>query len=336
MRVFDIHDQQDSGFLQSNSWEEFQKSVGCKVWRIEGVLVVKYPLPLGKSYVYIPRCLLEDIDRWKKLIGEVSNIARREGAIFLRTDPALVDSAEHRALLQDLGFHKAPHEIQPKRTLIMDLTPSEEQLLAEMHTKTRYNIKLAERKGVRVEIPNPNFQSFWSLLQETAKRDGFRTRTRQYYEKLLKIGAGLNPSASPFVPLRGISRRETKWGSEGDFSREASVQLFMANYEGKTLATAIVAFFNNWALYLHGASSSEHRDLMAPHLLHWRIIQQAKAYGCTKYDLWGIDPVKWPGVTRFKQGFAPEVPVTSYVGAWDYPFQKWWYVCYMVSKRIFT
>ncbi len=145
------------------------------------------------------------------------------------------------------------------------------------------------------------------------------------------------------------------------------MQLFFASYQGQVLAAAIVAFYNGWAIYLHGASSSQHREVMAPHLLHWRIMQEAKRRGFRYYDLWGVSPSplptpklrqtgipsplegrggteqwvyppkpwrRWAGITRFKRGFAPQTPVTSYIGAWDLPLNTLWYRAYRWAEKI--
>ena len=326
MRIDEIHNPQvwdqfiqahalDGGFLQSWAWGDFQKSMGRSVVRLgiyakEGedvqavVVMVRHALPLGFSYWYSPRgpvmggsnvIAMRALDAITHYVHEQA-LPR---TLFWRLDAPLLNTAGSCISLQRLGFLKSPQELQPKATLILDLSKSEEQLLAEMHQKTRYNIRLAEKRGVEAKEVS-DVDAFWSLLQETAQRDGFRTHAKEYYEKLLGV----------------------------------HTQLFIAEHEGKVLAAALVAFHNNWALYLHGASSSEQRDVMAPHLLHWRIMQEAKRRGCTKYDFWGVDQHKWPGVTRFKQGFSPSTPFTSYCGAWDYPLHSNSYKLYRMLLRV--
>jgi len=322
----------DNGFLQSWSWGEFQKSVGKKIWRLGvmdisghiGVdellacaLVVKYPLPLGASYFYTPR---GPILRAKKagpllvlnildvLFHEIKIKGEKEGALFWRIDPPVFNTEGVQSLMKTLHFRKSQHEMQPKNTLIIDLRKSEEELLAAMHQKTRYNIGLAKKKGVNVRLSGAetkeggqDFEKFWDLLQETAKRDKFRTHQKKYYEKLFQTKTGV---------------------------------IFIAERQGVFLAAAMVCFFNNWALYLHGASCSHQREVMAPYLLHWFAIKEAKRLGCLFYDFWGVGEGSWAGFSRFKQGFSPETPPTPYVGTWEYPLTYWRYSLYSSALRL--
>jgi len=233
-------------------------------------------------------------------------IARKEKSIFLKIDP-----------LAHIPISGAPHPasgIQPAETIVLDLVDhTEDELLAAMHEKTRYNIRLAERRGVIVgrgslETKEKDFCIFLRLLQETAARDGFRTHPRGYYEKLLET-------------------------QSHDFSNE----LFFAEYNGEVLAAAIVNFYHPEAgaasaTYLHGASSGRHREVMAPHLLQWRIIREARRRGCAQYDLWGIDERRWPGVTRFKRGFGGRA--IAYPRSADIVYRPLLYAAYRIARKI--
>ena len=180
-------------------------------------------------------------------------------------------------------------------------------MLAAMHEKTRYNIRLAERKNVLIrkepEITGEkDLDTFWSLIQETAARDGFYTHPREYYKKLL-----------------------------GTRSEMFSNELFIAEYQGRPLAAALINFYGNTATYLHGASSGAHREVMAPHLLHWRIIQEALRRGYGHYDWWGIDERRWSGVTRFKRGFGGRQ--VAYPQSVNIAYRRVWYTLYAAAKR---
>ncbi|MBI2122447.1 MAG: peptidoglycan bridge formation glycyltransferase FemA/FemB family protein [Candidatus Sungbacteria bacterium] len=204
----------------------------------------------------------------------VEKFAKEEGAIFLKIDPA--------EKLQTTNYKlQTTKSIQPRETTVLDLAKSEDELLSAMHEKTRYNIRLAERRGVRItkqesRIKNGELGAFWNLLQETAGRDKFKTHPREHYEKLLAV-------------------------RDEEFSNE----IFFAEYNGKIIAAVLVNFYkpSDTATYLHGASGREYREVMAPHLLHWHVIKEAKARGFKHYDFWGIDEKRWPGLTRFKLGF---------------------------------
>ncbi|MDP2934721.1 MAG: peptidoglycan bridge formation glycyltransferase FemA/FemB family protein, partial [bacterium] len=176
------------------------------------------------------------------------------------------------------------------------------ELLEKMHPKTRYNIQLAQRKGVKFQASIPriqNFKDFWRLMEETTKRDGFHSHPKEYYRKLLEI---------------------------------PGVELFVAEHDGKIIAANIVVFYDKQAIYLHGASNYEQRNLMAAPLLQWEQIKEAKKRGCVEYDFWGVDEQKWPGVTRFKKSFnGKEI---EYPGAYDLIFQPMWYEVYKIARKI--
>jgi peptidoglycan pentaglycine glycine transferase (the first glycine) len=279
-------------FLQSKSWLDFQKSLGRTVWQIEGALVIKCELRIGKSYLYSPYCESKFFSA--SFLKEIKEIAKKENAIFFKAEPINFFGAS----LQDYGFIKA-HNIQPQKTIVLDITKSEQELLDKMHYKTRYNIGLAEKKGIKARKDRKAFEEFWKLMEQTTKRDGFRSHPKKYYEKLLEI---------------------------------PGVELFIADYNEEAIVANIVVFYEKTAIYLHGASDYEHRNLMAAPLLQWEQIREAKRRGCIEYDFWGIDETKWPGVTRFKKGFSGREIV--YPGAYDLIFQPFWYKVYKIARKI--
>ena len=266
----------DGSFLQSGEWEDFQRSLGRKTWRAEGVLIIRHDTPRGMNYLYCPR---PDTSRFTShitrdtILREIEKIAARERSIFLKIDP--VESLQ----VSGLRF-QVSGSLQPQKTIILDLQKSERDLLSAMHEKTRYNIRLAVRKGVRIthatRAPQELVDAFWILLEETVRRDRFCAHERRHYERLLDAHSDA-------------------------FSNE----LFFAEYRGVPLAAALVNFHqpSRVATYLHGASSRMHKEVMASQLLHWEIAREAKRRGSQYYDFWGIDEKKWPGLTRFKRGF---------------------------------
>ncbi|MDX1607971.1 MAG: peptidoglycan bridge formation glycyltransferase FemA/FemB family protein [Candidatus Spechtbacterales bacterium] len=282
-------------FLNSKEWRQFQESVGRKTFSIGEGFLVRLDIPFGKNYLYSNYV---DIPKHLK---EVKSIAKGEGAIFFKWEPLMRRDLEVQAELEgnlaSWGFQKARKELQPQRTTILDLTKDKEEILAGMHKKTRYNIRLAGRRGVKI-AESEDFESFWKLMRKTAQRDKFHTHSKDYYEKLL----GLNMA-----------------------------KLYFAKKEDKLHAAAITLFYKGRATYLHGASDYKYRRDMAPHLLHWQIILDAKEQGLKEYDLWGIDEKKWPGVTRFKRGFEGEE--VEYIGSWDIPLQKFWYNLYKLKNE---
>lgn len=277
-----------NSFLQSTTWVDFQKALGRKVWQVGSVNVIKHNLPLGKSYLYAPHCRRNFLS--DDFLKKVREIAKKENAIFFKAEPIEIN--------KNFGLRKSKN-IQPRKTLVLDITKSEKKLLVKMHHKTRYNIRLAERKNIKIRKDKEGFEEFWKLLQQTTKRDGFRSHPKGYYKKMLEI---------------------------------SGVELFTATFKEKVIAANIVFFYKKTATYLHGASDYKYRNLMAPHLLQWHQISEAKKRGCTEYDFWGIDEKKWPGVTRFKKGFNGKEVI--YPGAYDLIFQPIWYRIYKTAKKI--
>lgn len=328
-----------ASFLQSLEWGEFLRATGQEVKNliveensiiVAVAQVIKRPLVLGKFYWHCSRgpifnfqfLSLQDISRretisnqfsiaeiFKLFIKYLHNLGR--DAVFLRIDPDWsVTEKEKIEVLKKLGFKKSLHEIQPKDTLILDIVKSEEELLKEMHQKTRYNIRLAEKRGVQVRqsAAPEDLERFYKLLKTTARRDKFFLHKKEYYQKQLEILG--------------------KTGAE---------QLFLAEYNGKTIAGILVLFFGDTAIYLHGASDNEFRNLMAPHLLQWSAILEAKKRGRKTYDFWGIASTNapenhpWAGVTRFKRGFGGKE--VNYIGAYDFVFNKFWHWLYNLRRR---
>lgn len=295
-------------FLQSAEWLDFQENFGHKIYRLgltddtgtpQSICgVILNNLPLNKKYFYIPH---GPIGKPEELIDEIIKIARKKNTIFLRLDPPSVQSKIQDAKYKILNTSP----VQPKRILVLDLTKSEDELLAAMHEKTRYNIRLAEKKNLALK--NETFNDFWKLTEETTARDKFRPHPKKYYETML-----------------GSVR--------GDGKTDMRVELKIVYSDNTPLAAAIIGYFGDTATYLHGASSQEYRNLMAPYFLHWEIIKEAKKLGYKFYDLGGIDEIKWPGVTRFKKGFGGfEI---NYPGTFDLPINKLWYRIYNLARKI--
>ncbi len=293
-------------FLQSAQWLDFQEAAGHKALRlaysdekenITGLCgVIFRTAKFGKKYFYIPR---GPIGKPEELISEIIKLAKKENSIFLKIEP----SVEFR--VSSFKFKKTS-SVQPRQTIVLDLNKSEEELLSSMHEKTRYNIRLAEKKNLFIK--KGSAEDFWKLMEDTTKRDKFSSHPKKHYQMMLEK----------------IS---------GDGKKEMRTELKMV-YSGDTpLAAAIVGYFGDTVTYIHGASSNENRNLMAPYFLHWEIIKEAKKLGYKFYDFWGIDEKKWPGVTRFKKGFGGfEI---NYPGTFDLPIDKFWYTIYNLAKKLF-
>ena len=304
-----------SQFLQSWQWGEFQAKVSGLVSRI-GVLadnklvasakIITKDLPIGKKYFYCARGPIIDFAVSKKeatglLFKRIKELAEEAGVMFLRFDP-VQELKDYSYKIKGDEILVKTHDVQPAKTLVLDLHKAEAELLKQMHQKTRYNLNLAERKGVKIiEGDKARFEEFWTLLDQTSDRDKFRPHGRSYYKTMLELAD--NP-----------------------------VKLFFAEYKGRPIATALAAFFGDTAVYLHGGSANEDREAMAPYLLQWQAIKLAKANGQKYYDFHGIDEKKWPGVTRFKKGFGGLE--LNYPGTFDLAYDQGWYSIYKMVRKI--
>lgn len=308
--------QKHSQFLQSWEWGEFQVQSGFLILRLGmyekkelvfATTLIKKKLLAGKYYYYCPRVGIKNLG--EKELSEffeyVRQIAKKENTIFLRFEP--MTKFQFSIFIMPLGRNfqfKKSLDVQPSQTMILDLLKNEEELLSEMHSKTRYNIRLAKKKGVAVKrVGLERFDEFWKLMEVTCHRDGFRLHTRKYYKRMLDIGSG-----------------------------DLKMDLFFAEYEGRVLAANVVSYFGDMATYVHGASSSEYRNLMAPYFLQWEVIKDAKEKGYKAYDFHGVGEGRLKGVTRFKQGFRGEE--IKYPGVYDIIFSNSFYLIYKVLRRV--
>ncbi|MBU1149059.1 peptidoglycan bridge formation glycyltransferase FemA/FemB family protein, partial [Patescibacteria group bacterium] len=315
-----IAGQPNSQFLQSWHWGEFKQVQTKRLLRIgvfdQGKLLgaataICIQLQLSRCYVYCPRGpvvddSLSDSDKeevWGNLFYELKSWAKEQDAMFLRVEPTF------RIDLEKFGFSKTK-TIQPKDTLFLDLSKPEETLLQEMKQKTRYNIRLAEKRGVKIQedCQQQSIATFCDLLGKTKDRDNFRPHPSSYYQTMM-----------------------------GTLNDCGVIKLFLASYQDKIIAANLTSWFGDTVTYLHGASDYQQRNLMAPHLLQWQVIKWAKAVGYHYYDFWGIadtdDPAhSWAGITRFKKGFGGFQE--SYQGTWEYSISPLWHTLYNVIKRI--
>lgn len=297
----------DGGLLQSWRWGDFQKSLGNKIFRLAlldgggeikaATLLIKHEMPFEYNYLYCPRgpvatSIVEKQDL-TKIFDDIKRIAKEEKSFMIRLDPPWSQGNQQK--LEDLGFRRSEYEIQPKCNFIINISRSEEEILAQMKQKTRYNIGLAQRHGVKIRVSkeSSDIEVFWQLMKQTAKRDSFNPHPKEHYKKIFDI-----------------------------FSHDQTIQLFLAEYDNKTVAASMVSFFGQFATYLHGASSDLYREIMAPYLMQWQAIQEAKKLDCLYYDFGGVNgqtfyDKKWDGMTRFKTGFAPEVTCKEYVGSYE-------------------
>ncbi|KKP77665.1 MAG: hypothetical protein A2271_01795 [Candidatus Moranbacteria bacterium RIFOXYA12_FULL_35_19] len=367
-------------FLQSNEWRKFQEAVGRKTFCVtsppaslagrqsspykgEGVVefsasIIEHKLPIVGKYFYIPRgpvfCHPKFISGSKKEIlkqvqhdiQELIKLAKKEKAGWIRIEPENEEILEeikkwtsnvHNGHLMSIAH--APHDMQPKETLIMDISKSEEEILAGMKSKTRYNIKLAEKKGISLRITNlyectnnkkNDVEEFLRLTKIMSERQGIVTHDENYYRKMLEI------IPKDIIKLYVAEYENPASTREDDRSSTRG---------GKIIAANIILFYGDTATYLHGASDDKYKNLMAPYLLQWRQIQDAKKAGCEKYDFGGISTNyesstnvritnKWKGITRFKLGFSPSTKPVEFPGSYDIVISPVKYWVYRIIQKV--
>jgi len=324
--------------LQSWEWGEFKGLYGWRAERLifkhgDNVVAAAQVLsrrasPLPLSIMYVPKGpALDYSNRPLRLavLEALASHARQRRAIFIKIDPDVVlgtgvsgepdasadpQGEAFQADLQTFGWRFSPDQIQYRNTVQLDLTQSEEALLGAMKPKTRYNIRLAGRKGIIVRTGDrDDLELLFRMYQETAARDQFLIRPLTYYRNA--------------------------WGA---FIEAGLACPLIAEYENEPIAAVIPFCFGRRVWYMYGASRNMHRDKMPNQLLQWETMRWAKAHGATVYDMWGApndfvesDPM-W-GVWRFKAGFGGRV--VRHVGAWDQVISRPWHWIYTVAIPLY-
>lgn len=312
-------------FLQSRRWAEFQKSVGRRTHFIENEYfsanIAEHSLPIVGKYFYVPRGpILKFSDLSSKsesssVFRELIDLAKKENAGWIRIDPENIETLEFIKNNIQEKFLKAPHNMQPKEIFVLDITKSKEDLLLEMKSKTRYNINLANKKGVKILEGRKYEEDFLRLTKEMALRQGIIAHPENYYRKMIQ-----------------------------SFSEEM-LKIYVAEFEGKIIVANILIFFEDQVIYLHGASSNENRSVMAPFLLQWQAILDAKKMGYKTYDFGGVKTQinidnnglmqknSWAGITQFKLGFSPNTKPIVFPGSYDIVLNSRKYAVYRGLQR---
>ncbi len=303
-------------FLQSSEWGSLQESLGRRTMRVEGpapALLIRYPLPLGLNYLYAPQGpLLGNAHvTTEGLLEFVRSVKKVPGAghpLFLRIELMTEDGEETRRILMHEGFQEW-RDAQPKETLLLDLTKSEEDLLTDMEHDTRYALRVAERRGVAIHRytepaeKEARFNIFWDLFEHTNARHALTHYPPAYYRSVLGMAG------------------------------ECWTELFTAEFQRKPIAAALVVFFGDTATYLYAASAPGYGKYNAPSLILWHAIRAAHEMQCHTFDFWGVSHEKpgWQGITAFKKSFGgTEI---RRVGTWDLPLWRPLYTAYRLVKR---
>lgn len=295
----------DGGLFQSELWKEFQRSLGKETFETPWFFGVLQRAPILGWYGEVSRGPVQATLPREEVKESIVALGQEKNLSFLRLEPqysSLVSILEQTGL----RVRKAPFDVQPREILMISLIADEAEIFSSMKPKTRYNIRLAEKKGVTVHAlaREDEEAQFLKILAATAKRKNISFHSSHYYQSFIRF----------FTEGRG--------------------QTFVAVKNGQVLAGSTVVFFGNTAYYVHGGSSDKGRDAMAPHLLQWEQIRFAKTKGCTRYDFGGVaishqeKGKDWAGITRFKAGFAPTTESIVFPGTYDIIFSPMRYALY--------
>jgi lipid II:glycine glycyltransferase (peptidoglycan interpeptide bridge formation enzyme) len=327
-----------SHMLQCSAWGELKSAFGWQAERVglrpaaggplaAGALVLYRRLPLGYHLAYVPKGPLVDPGdeaACRALFDALHQRCRAMRAVLLKIEPEQWESSGvlpwPRGLVTRYGFISSAQSIQPRRTILVDLSGDEDAILKRMKSKTRYNIRLAGRKGVRVHKGGTeDLAAFTEMMAVTSERNAFGVHTPAYYQRAYAA-----------------------------FSPSDMVRLFVATFEDQPIAGVMVFACGSRSWYAYGASGNEHRNKMPAYAVQWAAIQWAKARGCRSYDLYGVPDEDeealeagfrdrhdglW-GVYRFKRGFGGQV-VRS-IGALDHVYNKplyWLYQRALALRR---
>lgn len=289
----------NGSILQSWGWGEFLVAQGKKIHRLSGgnFQALLAETDLPTGKKYL-YCPRGPLGEWKEAVSRIHELAwSLPNCVFARIEPLAVPE----------GLVKAEKDIQPKHNWVLELGGTEEQLLSEMKPKHRYNLNLASRKGVTVrEGGKEDLIAIYQLLLETAGRNRFRLHPQDYYWQLF------------------------------DRLHPEHLKLLLAEYQGKIVGGMLLSLFGGTAVYLHGGSSQNHREVMAPYLLHWEAIRLCQKLGFKEYDFGGVAPEDepahpWAGISRFKKGFGGKEVV--YPGSYDLVVSPVWYNVYKLAKK---
>jgi lipid II:glycine glycyltransferase (peptidoglycan interpeptide bridge formation enzyme) len=278
--------------LQTGEWGELKAAFGWRALRVvsgdKGVQLLLRSLPMGFTLAYLPKPISFD-DR--QLVDEVDSLCLAKKSILLKVELDDWFSPSTKAAPTIEGFRVSSHTIQPRRTIVVDIAGTEGEILGRMKQKCRYNIRLAEKKGVTVR-PWNDIRGFHGLIKMTGGRDGFGVHSLEYYDHAYNL-----------------------------FHPAGMAELLVAEFEGKPLAALMVFSRGKRSWYLYGASSDEERNRMPAYLLQWEAMRWARSKGAEEYDLWGVPDEDenvleaqfesrqdglW-GVYRFKRGFGGKI-----------------------------
>lgn len=307
--------------LQSYEWGQFREKMGQQVERVgffennklvAAIQLTFHDIPvIGKRVGYLPKGIAPD----KQMLTVLEELANKQKALYIKLEPNIYkNNAElaktSMAALRNAGGVEAK-SLFTRYNFVLDLQKPEDELFANLQSKTRYNVKLSHRKGVRIyeDSSQKGLEQYLEILAETTKRQGFYAHSPEYFK--------------------------TMWETLQDSSM---MHIFHAEYQGTILVSWVMFIFNGVLYYPYGASRNLHRNVMASNLMMWEMIKFGKSQGCKSFDMWGALPPDankknpWYGFHRFKQGYNPEH--IEYIGSFDIVYNNFQYRLFQFADNL--
>jgi lipid II:glycine glycyltransferase (peptidoglycan interpeptide bridge formation enzyme) len=285
--------------LQTSAWAEFRREWGNEVLETKYGILTLHKLPFTSYKIGM---FIKGVTPTKEILSELKKIGSKKNIVFIKLEPNIEKSENLVKLMESFGAVPGKTLFTPT-TFWINLAPDEENLMKSFSSKTRYNIRLAEKKGVTVKEDNSDaaFERYLDLTRETINRQGFYAHTEKYHRLMWNI-----------LKKAGIAH------------------LLVASYRGEIITTWILFAWKNFLYYPYGASTEKHKEVMANNLMMWEAIKFGKKLGLTTFDLWGREEGK--GFTKFKEGYNPKV--VEFLGTWDLVINKPLYAIYKIAEWI--
>lgn len=285
--------------LQTRGWGEFRREWGNEILETEYGLITVHKIPLVNFKIGI---FEKGPAPTKKMLSDLKKLGKEKNLIFIKLEPNQAINDRLIRTLTTSGAVRGKRLFTPT-TFWIDLTPPEENILKSFSSKTRYNIRLAQKRGVEIVEDNSDkaFEKYLKLTFETARRQGFYAHTEKYHRLMWKH---LKPAGT--------------------------AHLLTAIYKGEVITTWIVFVWKDFLYYPYGASSDKHREVMANNLMMWEAIRFGRNLKLKTFDLWGREEGK--GFTKFKEGYNPKV--VEFIGTWDLVINKPLYYLYRIAEEV--